>query len=119
VEIGNAKNGSLFPIISCINSKGKAALDPTSWEACIIKKVDSNLFEVLNTDMTAKLEDDLDWKGDYGLRGNWKVPYKYPSEQYIALYMSTLKEVTDLQTISTNSGDIPPRACQIRATRRC
>ncbi len=106
--IMKAKNGELFPIICCINSKGTAAFDPASWEACIIKKVDSNLFEVLNTDMTTKVEKDLDCHRYNHLRGNLSISYKYPSEDYIALYMSTLKDVTDLHTTSTNSAEVPP-----------
>jgi hypothetical protein len=41
--------------------------------------------------MTANVENDLDWEGDNGICTNWRFFYKYPSDEYISLYKSTLK----------------------------
>ena len=108
-EIRDAKNGSLFPIIRLIDSKGRAYQKHISWEACVIKKVDSDSFDVLNADMTAIVENDLEWFGENGLFGNWNITYKYPTDAWISEYKVNLEEVSDLHAPSTQSDeeDVP------------
>jgi hypothetical protein len=89
VEIQKAKIGEFSPIMRCINSKD--IRNPANFAACILRKVQLGLFEVLDTNSTNKVEEDLEWDGDDGLRGNWNMYYKYPSDEYIASYLSSLE----------------------------
>ncbi len=89
VEMQKAKIGEFFPIIRCINSKD--IRNTANFAACILRKVQLGLFEVLDTNSTNKVEEDLEWDGDDGLRGNWSMYYKYPSDEYIASYLSSLE----------------------------
>jgi hypothetical protein len=84
-----AKIGEFFFIICFINSKD--IRNPANFAACILRKVRLGLFEVVDTNSTDKVEEDLEWDGDDGLRHNWNMYYKYPSNEYIASYLSSLE----------------------------
>ena len=71
MEMRNAKIGAFFPILCCINNKD--VLDPNIFKPCILRKVESSLFEVLDTNLSDKVEEDLEWDGDDGLHGNWNI----------------------------------------------
>jgi hypothetical protein len=59
VEMQKAKIGEFFPIIRCINSKD--IRNPANFAAYILRKVQLGLFEVLDTNLTNKVEEDLEW----------------------------------------------------------
>ncbi len=82
-ELIQAQLKTLFPIIRCINNNN--ITNPENWQPCILKKVCKKSYEVLNIDETDKVEDNLDWGGDDGLKNNWVLYYKYPEQNIVAL----------------------------------
>jgi hypothetical protein len=49
-----------------------------------LKKVCKESYEVLNIDKTDKVEDNLEWGRDDGLKNNWTLYYKYPVQNFVA-----------------------------------
>jgi hypothetical protein len=81
-ELIQAKLKTLFPIIRHINNKD--ITNPENWQPCILMKVCKESYEVLNIHKEDKVEDDLDWGGDDGLKNNWTLYYKYPEQNFVA-----------------------------------
>jgi hypothetical protein len=81
-ELIQAQLKTLFPIIRCIYNKD--ITNPESWQPRILNKVHKESYKVLNIDKTDKVEDDLDWGGDDGLKNNWTLYYKYPEQNFVA-----------------------------------
>jgi hypothetical protein len=87
-EFKKAPIGSAFPIVCCINNTD--ITDPENWESCILKKVQKELWEVLNVHQNEKVEDDLDLDGDDGLKNTWGLYYKNvgDGDEYVTLFIT-------------------------------
>ena len=104
-ELKSARIRSVFPIVRCINNKD--ITDPENWESCILKKVQKELWEVLNVHQNEKVEDDLDYDGDDGLKNTWGLYYKNvsPGDEYVTSFVSNTK----MRQFDTEEHDVSPK----------
>ena len=91
-ELKKEQIGSVFSIVCCINNKNITS--PENWESCILKKVQKDTWEVLNVHQNEKVEDDLDFKGDDGLKNTWGLYYKNvgAANEYVTLLVENTKK---------------------------
>jgi len=104
-ELKSARIHSVFPIVRCINNKD--INNAANWEPCILVKVRTETWEVLNVHQTDKVEDDLDLKGDDGLNNTWGLYYKNVShgDEYVTLFVSNTK----MRQFDTEKQDVSPK----------
>ena len=104
-ELKSARISSVFPIVRCINNKGINNVE--NWEPCILVKVRTETWEVLNVHQTDKVEDDLDLEGDDGLNNTWGLYYKNVShgDEYVTSFVSN----TEMRQFDTEEHDVSPK----------
>jgi hypothetical protein len=104
-ELKSARIRSVFPIVCCINNKD--INDAANWEPCILVKVRTETWEVLNVHQTDKVEDDLDLEGDDGLNNTWGLYYKNVShgDEYVTSFVSN----TEMRQFDTEEHDVSPK----------
>ena len=109
-ELITAKIRSVFPIVRCINNKD--INDAANWEPCILKKVRTETWEVLNVHQTDKVEDDLDLEGDDGLNNTWALYYKNvcPGDEYVTSFVSQY----EMRQFDTEQHDVSPKRKSLR-----
>ena len=97
-EIACARVNTVFPIIYCTNNKDTN--DIKNWAPCILRKVHSEQYKVLNLHKHDKLEEeDLDWGGDDGLSASWSMYCKYPNKEFLDAYLEDLQDaMNDIET---------------------
>ena len=90
-EIARARVNTVFPIIYCTNNKD--INDIKNWAPCILRKLRSEQYEVLDLHEHDKLEEEnLDWGGDDGLSASWSMYYKYPNKEFLDAYLCRPKK---------------------------
>jgi hypothetical protein len=109
-ELKSARIRSVFPIVRCINNKD--INDVANWEPCILVKVRTETWEVLNVHQTDKVEDDLDLEGDDGLNNTWGLYYKNVShgDEYVTSFVSN----TEMRQFDTEKQDVSPNRKSLR-----
>ena len=110
-ELKKARIGSVFPIVRCINNKD--ITDPENWESCILKKVQKELWEVLNVHQNEKVEDDLDYDGDDGLKNTWGLYYKNvgDGDEYVTSFITN----TERDLFNADIHEVSPKRSSLRA----
>jgi hypothetical protein len=103
-ELNSARIRSVFPTVRCINNKD--INDAANWEPCILVKVRTETWEVLNVHQIDKVEDDLDLEGDDGLNNTWGLYYKNvsPGDEYVTSFVSNTK----MRQFDTEQHDVSP-----------
>jgi hypothetical protein len=106
-----ARIGSVFPIVRCINNKDITNLE--NWESCILKKVQKELWEILNVHQNEKVEDDIDLDGDDGLKNTWGLYYKNvgDGDEYVTLFITN----TERDLFNADIHEVSPKRSTLRA----